>query len=335
MAIKSYSLNDVEEKDLTPMKWAVPDLIPVGLTCVAAKQKTGKSYLMLGVAISIAKGTIALGKIPVQKKEVLYLSFEDGKRRVHQRATEMTDAFPDALQIAHEMQPLGYGGLDELEEYRLEHPELGMVIIDTIVSVEAHEKGADPRAEVYRELGPLQKWSLENDIATVFVTHLHRAKEDRDPQDAIYGSSGYAQISDAILLMDRPRNTNEAKLTVSGRDIPDKEYALHFDDTLGSWTIASDPGMLAILNLPQEQARLVAAIRETPDITPGQLAKKLGKSIGSVDQLLREAREKKTVVSNKGKYRIMEKEPVAAGVRSNGYDPEPIDMDAFDDYDPD
>ena len=69
-----FSLPDLLSWELPPVRWAIPEILPEGLTLLAGKPKLGKSWLALSVALSIAAGGVALGAQPVAKGHVLYLA---------------------------------------------------------------------------------------------------------------------------------------------------------------------------------------------------------------------------------------------------------------------
>ena len=53
--------------DLPEPKWAIPELLPEGLTVVAGKPKVGKSWLALGLAVAVAANGKALGTIDLSE----------------------------------------------------------------------------------------------------------------------------------------------------------------------------------------------------------------------------------------------------------------------------
>ena len=70
----TFTAADLMKEDLPPVRWAVPGILPEGLSLLAGKPKLGKSWLALGLAVAKASGGVALGKIPVEQGEVLYLA---------------------------------------------------------------------------------------------------------------------------------------------------------------------------------------------------------------------------------------------------------------------
>lgn len=66
------SVNETE-----PIKWAVDDFLPVGLSVLAGGAKVGKSYLALNFALAVSTGGRVLGQFKAQKGGVLNLALED------------------------------------------------------------------------------------------------------------------------------------------------------------------------------------------------------------------------------------------------------------------
>src|SRR5215471_3418673 len=73
----TISLAELMRMELPPPRWAVPGLIPEGLTILASKPKVGKSFLAMGLAVAVGCGGRALGSIEVEQGDVLYLALED------------------------------------------------------------------------------------------------------------------------------------------------------------------------------------------------------------------------------------------------------------------
>src|SRR5690606_36472772 len=65
--------------------WAVPGILAEGVNLLAGPPKVGKSWLSLGLGLSVAAGRTAFGSIEVEGGPVLYLALEDTPRRLQTR----------------------------------------------------------------------------------------------------------------------------------------------------------------------------------------------------------------------------------------------------------
>ncbi len=108
----TFTAADLMREELPPVRWAVPGILPEGLSLLAGKPKLGKSWLALGLAVAKASGGVALGKIPVDQGEVLYLALEDNRRRLQNRLRKVLDGSPppEGLHIATEWARVDEGG---------------------------------------------------------------------------------------------------------------------------------------------------------------------------------------------------------------------------------
>jgi hypothetical protein len=92
--------------------WAVPGIIAEGVTLLAGPPKVGKSWMSLGLGLSIAAGLPALGSIAVEAGPVLYLALEDTPRRLQSRMRTVLAGrpAPSTLTLDTYCPPLPNGG---------------------------------------------------------------------------------------------------------------------------------------------------------------------------------------------------------------------------------
>jgi len=115
-------------------EFIVPGLIPLGLTILAGRPKSGKSFLALQLCIAVASGSALLDR-PTQKRKVLYCALEDSPRRIQQRMVGQ-DAWKHVkesdLDITYEFEipPLSGPGAARIYE-GVQKEGFGLVIIDT------------------------------------------------------------------------------------------------------------------------------------------------------------------------------------------------------------
>ena len=132
------------EKELPPVKWAVSGVLPEGVTILAGKPKMGKSWLGLGLCVSVAAGGYALGKIPAECGGALYLGLEDQERRLQRRLKKILagDAAPGGLEVAWTWPRLDQGGVEALRTYLEDRPDIRLVVIDTLKKIRPRESGS-------------------------------------------------------------------------------------------------------------------------------------------------------------------------------------------------
>src|SRR5437868_7248875 len=131
------SAADLVARQFAEPKWAVPGIVAEGLTILAGKPKTGKSWAALDFAVAVAGGYAALGNIECQQGDVLLLALEDSLRRLNQRVKAVLQGqpAPAALQIATEWRRADAGGLLDLQKWLTDHPNARLVIIDTLQKI--------------------------------------------------------------------------------------------------------------------------------------------------------------------------------------------------------
>ncbi len=287
-----FSLRDLLSWELPPVRWAVPDILPEGLTLLAGKPKLGKSWLALSMALSIAAGGVALGKQPVAQGDVLYLALEENARRLQARARQLLASMPDVpggLEFALDWPRLMEGGLAHLEEYLKSHPNTRLVVVDTWAKVA-------PRTDTrrctqyegdYEALTPLKRLADTYHVSILAVHHLRKTGAS-DVLDEITGSTGMTGAVDGTLILKRERGQMDATLFVTGRDIErEQELALRFEAESAQWLllgnaeeVGSSRARKAILDLLREHPQQQEGLR------PREIAGALEKNYHTTRSLL-------------------------------------------------
>lgn len=260
---------DLHNRDFGEIRWAVDGLIPEGATILAGKPKMGKSWLALNLALAVASGGLALGKIAVEQGEVLYLALEDGPRRLQRRLRKLTEPIgvkaPAALLLTCNWARWNEGGLAALATCLREHPRTRLIIIDTLAKVRSKRVLSDSLyAEDYEAIGTVQSLALEAGVSIMVLTHTRKQPRDlpaheSDPLEEVSGSLGLTGAADAVLVLKRPRHGSEGKLFLTGRDVEERTLDLAWDAASCSWTyLAEANGPL----LNGDQQRILAILRE-------------------------------------------------------------------------
>src|SRR5215210_7942081 len=290
---------ELMDKELPPVKWAVSGVLPEGVTILAGKPKMGKSWLALGLCVSVAAGGYALGKIPAECGGALYLGLEDPERRLQRRLKKVLAGAtaPEGLEVGWSWPRLDQGGVEALRKHLEDHPDTRLIVIDTLKKIRPRESGSRGVYDLdYEALEPLLPLAAEFGVA-ILVVHHQRKMEAGDPLDTISGSTGLTGGVDGALVLKRDRGKQDATLLVDGRDIEEpSELALRWEADIASWTLMGDAEQFRISN---ERRAILDALRSAGvPLAPKEIAERIDKPDGNVRKLLHGMRDDGQVVQH-------------------------------------
>ncbi|MFI5703652.1 AAA family ATPase [Streptomyces xanthochromogenes] len=257
-------------------KWAVPGLISEGVNLLAGPPKVGKSWLSLGLALSVAAGGTAMDSVPVEGGPVLYLALEDTARRLQTRMRKLlgTDPAPGSLTLATSCPPLPQGGNEAIAQWCERNPEARMVVIDVFAKMRGSSApGASAYDADYAAVGHAKRIADHYGIAVVLVHHVRKAASD-DFLAEVSGTNGLAGAADATLVLKRSRGQADGVLHVTGRDVDEAEYALRFYPEAGAWQLLEGPA--ADHTIGDTRVAILCYVREHPEAKPKQIAEGTG-----------------------------------------------------------
>jgi hypothetical protein len=267
----SWSARELLATDFPEPRFAVPNLVPEGLTFFAGAPKLGKSWLALGLGIAVASGGRALGQIKVDAGKTLYLALEDSPRRLRDRLGILLngDEGPEGLHFETEWARLGDGGAENLADWLIANPDARLVVIDVFTRIRPRElKRTDFYQADYEASAALQAVATEYGIAIMCIYHTRKA-EASDFVETVQGTFGLAAGADTILVARRGRGQADAVLHVTGRDIPDQELALRFSPEARTWSLMGDA---AEYNIGETRREVLETVRTHGSLTPKQLS---------------------------------------------------------------
>lgn len=238
-----FSAGELMTMQLPKPKWAVPDILPEGLNILAGKPKMGKSVLSLNIALAIASGGKALGKIDVEKGAVLYLALEDTKRRLQSRIRAMLQdrPAPENLYFETAWPKIDKGGIPKLAEKIQEIPNLRLLIIDTLKKIRPIENGRNknPYDIDYENVSAIKALADKFNLCVLVIHHLRKTESD-DVMDDFSGTFGLTGAADGLLALKRKTGQSDAELHLIGRDVDAAEYALKYHPDIWTWELLGD-----------------------------------------------------------------------------------------------
>jgi hypothetical protein len=280
-----FSLRDLLACEIAPVRWAVPGIVPDGLTLLAGPPKLGKSWLVLDLAIQVAAGGTFLDSA-VEQGDALYLALEDNPRRLQGRARTLLAgaAAPGRLELWTRAGKLSNGLIPDIEAWLDAQSDPRLVIIDTLGRVQGDgtlDSKDGGYADAVEALAGLQDVAASRGVAIVVITHTKKGGwgNGSDPLEAVLGSQGYAGTADSILVLKRDRGEELGELFVTGREIEEEtKLKIRFDDVACRWVVGHE------MSLEQE---ILSVITEKPfQLTGRGVRNAVGRNRDAVEGVL-------------------------------------------------
>lgn len=282
LLVEAFTAAKLDDEELPELDWQIDGVLPEGLTVLAGTPKAGKSFFAASIALAVASGGELFGQSATQRP-VLYLALEDGKRRLQKRlrALYRLDAGQDLL--GTNKLPAGLHLLCRVEPHLLQatiaaflqrhEDRKPLIVLDTFGRVKPpRAPGAEPYQADYQYASSLK--GLVDAVpgaALLVVHHTRKPKASEaleDFVDALSGTNGLAGAADTIVLLSRKRGSDEAELKITGRDVPENEYALVADNPTGSalhWRLDGD-SLTAAAETARGRAAEAERARRTKDL---------------------------------------------------------------------
>jgi hypothetical protein len=288
------SADDILLREWPEPEWAVPGILPVGLSVLAGPPKVGKSWLSLQIAFAVASGGIVLG-VQVEKGPVLYLALEDPPRRLRDRMNKqgwpigLKADFITMSDFRTSIGDLSKGGFTKLASL-IKIGKYRIVIIDTFSR--AFSGDQNDVEKMTSALTPIQEMSNGNNCAISLIDHHNKhSKEYPDPTSDILGSIAKSGVPDTVLGLYQERGKPGARLSVIGRDVEYKSLDLKMDWNIGAWQLDNRKD-----SPTSEQNKTYNALQKVGQASSQELANQLERNRGSVYRDLVELEKRGLVI---------------------------------------
>lgn len=222
-----------------PLTWAVHGILPEGFGIFTGAPKTGKSWAAYGIALAVAAGKPALGKVATgQPRPVLMLALEDGEKRLQARARKLLgegESIPTNLHYLTVAAPLDVPVVIEawLEVHGHRDP---LVVLDTLGKVMPPAlPGEGAYSRDYRIGSKLKGLADAHPGTCLIVVHHTRKAGADDWMDSTSGTNGLNGAADFTVTLARTRGSDAGTLKVTGRDVPESEFAVTSHE--GIWSL--------------------------------------------------------------------------------------------------
>ncbi len=162
---------------------------------------------------------------------MLYLALEDGDRRMQSRCRIILEGSPIPGLFHYKVTVPPGKVLPVLEAWMRRYPDTSMAVLDTLGRVMPPAmQGESSYQRDYRVGAGLKRITDERPGLSLVVVHHDRKAAAEDFVDAVSGTNGLAGSADAVIVLARRRKATDAVLKVTGKDVPEEEYALLLED---------------------------------------------------------------------------------------------------------
>jgi AAA domain len=207
----------LDRQDFPPLRYAVPGILPEGST-------------LLACALAEASGGVALSAIHVDAAPVLYAALEDGDRRMQARCRTLLQGEPIPAAFDYLTRIEAGRVVDTIAAWLRRHPGAApLVILDTLARVMPPALAGESSYQRDYRIGAALKHLADTEPGmSPLVNHHDRKAESADFIDSVSGTHGLTGSADTTLVLVRARNDTAGLIKVTGRDIPEGEYAVRF-----------------------------------------------------------------------------------------------------------
>ncbi len=282
------NLLDTHTAYSTRTHWLIPDLLPTGLTILHGAPRIGKSWLTLHLALSVASGTPALGRLPTACASVLYLGLQDTPHHFAGRAHTLlgTQSAPDTFLYTDALLPLPSASnpLDALDQWLTTHPHTSLVVIDSLPHFASHCSSADnPALPIPVLLKRLRAIAATHRIAILVTNPCTNTSKRHTCNDHLADPT--LTLADTLMLLTRERGQTDATLSLTGTTIPEQDLALRLPSDTLTWTLL---GPALDHHLSQERQDILAILEEHRNgpLRPKDIAALLHKDRRTITKLL-------------------------------------------------
>lgn len=267
-------------------KSIIKEMLNNGLTILAGRPKSGKSWLTLQLALSVGSGGLFIGSAPVELPgKVGYFALEESQSRTGSRLHRLvTHADPTLqnIEFMYAIKPLMSGGAAQIDSYLAQYAPT-LLVIDTLLALVKGQQGkrSDVLRNDYEEIAILQKLATKHRTAIVVVHHTN--KIGGDAVDSVSGTTGVTAAADCIWVLKRQPD-KKGLLEIKGREVEESSYLMELDlsGPIGWNTVETGDDAATSL----ERMEILELLREEGARKPQQIAASLQKSGVAVRRLL-------------------------------------------------
>lgn len=232
---------ELDKKETPPIEWLVNEILPVGMLLLSAPPKNFKSYMALQLCTTICLGGKFLS-FDCNKHACLYLDLESTERRPKNRLNQILGKEtpkPNNLYIVtgdKEVKRIGDGFENQIEQQLEEHPDIKLIIVDVYQLIAQAKKGNQNSYDNdYESLRKLKQIADKHNIGIMLIHHNRKMRDGSDVFNDVSGSIAMTGSMDCTWIIQKERNSKEATLNITGRDLEQQQLKIKFNTVSYQW----------------------------------------------------------------------------------------------------
>ncbi len=276
---------ELYESPETQLDYVIEGVLPKGLSILAGPQKAGKSTLATQLAIDTGVGNPFLDYFKTKKSKVIFLSLEEADDLTKERLKLICNSSKSLQDISYHLkfESMDEGGLDKLEWYIEQSPEVGLVIIDTLANfIGDSTKGKQGYLNESSIARTFHRITKHYGVALVVIHHT--VKKLTGSINDLRGFGGYTGTADNVLMLTTDKSRGIGKLSRIGR-YGDADYALKYNKKKNCWGYLGE--FEEVILTPERQDILEILIDAYGPVQVKQIAKEVGKTVSATSNLLK------------------------------------------------
>jgi len=233
------SLKDLQEYECPSYTWRVQNLLQdKKIVIIAGSSAVYKSWLLLGMGLSVAKGIPFLDNFPVEQGGVLIIDRENSIPELQNRQEMMAkgmginpkDEMPMYFLSEQSLMLDTPEAREFLEEFIIEK-EIKLVIIDTYRRVISFEEN-DANSVSFFFTECLKPICERTGCSMAFIHHHKKGKHDGNEKDMLRGSSDLVNFVDGVVQINRKGDKITVKQTKSrsGKELEPFDLMVETDE---------------------------------------------------------------------------------------------------------
>lgn len=334
---------ELAAKEIRPTRWLIEGLLPEGLTILAGRSKSGKSFLALQMAMSVALGKDICGfeqlveEVSLEEfnpwtavtdnrpKGVLYLDLEMDEQSILQRMNTGISSLsevkvtkneggkphisgyfqklPSNLHIAMQWPPISEGFEEHLESFLGENPDVEFVVVDVLKRIRPSVKGNRNAYDVDYETLIPLQNIAKKRGIALLVCH-HTRKSMGEDNDPVEMVSGTMGVTAAVDGILVLQRHVDNRATLHVTGRKLMNRELELQHEYPSGLWRLQ-GDADDIPLSEAEQKIVEILKERAEpISPKEIAEALGENYNSTKTRLNRMIKAEKLIASKGKYEL-------------------------------